>query len=144
MKIEFIDDEHFIIYYLSDDNFRTEDEMKAFFKLLNYDLKHQCHYQFHGFYNVNIFCCQGLYVLEFENIDDFGNSDFNITMLLNSVLLYEFEDSDIVPGEKIYYQGKFYVEAVDVINSISLFEYGTIIYGKKVDEILNKGILVNI
>ena len=144
MKIEFIDDEHFIIYYLSYEKFRTEEEMKSFFKLLNYDLKHQCHYQFHGFYNVNIFWCEGLYVLDFEYVDDFGNSDFNITMLLNSVLFYEFEDSDIITGEKIYYQGKFYVEVVDVLDDVNLFEYGTIVYGKKVEEILSNGVLVTI
>lgn len=144
MKVDFIDDDHFIIYYLTDDDFRTENEMKSFFKLLNYDLKHRYHYEFHGFYNVNIFCCKGLYVLEFENIDDFGSSDFNITMLLNSTLLYEFEDSELILGEKIYYQGKFYVEAIDMVEDIRFFEFGNVVYGRRVDEILNKGILVTI
>lgn len=144
MKVDFIDDEHFIIYYLSYDSFRTESEMKTFFKLLNRDLKSKFHYEFHGFYNVNIFCCPGFYVLEFVNMDDFGSSDFNITMLLNSVLLYEFEDSDMINGEKIYYQNKYYVEIEEVKDDIHLFEYGNIIYGTKVDQILSQGILVNI
>lgn len=144
MKVDFIDDDHLVIYYLTSDNFRTEEEMKAFFKLLNYDLKHRYRYEFHGFYNVTIFCCEGLYVLDFENIDDYGSADFNITMLLNSVLLYEFDNSEIISGEKVYYQKKFYVEAIDMVDDIHLFEYGNIIYGKKVDEILNNGILVTI
>lgn len=144
LKIDFIDEEHFIIYYLCDNQFRTEEEMKSFFKLLNYDLKTRFHYEFHGFYNVEIFCCNGLYVLDFENIDDFGNKDFNITMLLNSVLLYEFEDPDIVSGEKIYYKEKYYIEVDDILDSPYLFEYGNIVYGKRVDEILNHGILVSI
>lgn len=144
MKADFIDSEHFIIYYLSNESFTTEDEMKTFFKLLNYDLKHQYHYEFCGFYNVHIFCCRGLYILEFENIDDFGSADFNITMLLNSILLYEFEDSEMIVGEKIYYGGKFYVEATNMIDNIHLFEYGNIIYGNKVEEVLNNGILVTI
>ena len=142
MKVDFIDDAHFIIYYLTNEKFRTEDEMKVFFKLLNHDLKHQCNYEFHGFYDVNIFCSDGIYVLEFENLDDYGRSDFNITMLLNSVLLYEFEDEDIFKGEKVYYKDKFYVEIVDMINDVHLFEYGNVIYGRGVDEILNNGILV--
>ena len=130
--------------YLSNEKFRTEDEMKAFFKLINYDLKKQYDYEFHGFYDVDIFCIEGLYVLEFENIDDYGRSDFNITMLLNTVLLYEFEDEDIYKGEKIYYQDKFYIEPFDIIDDIHLFEYGNIIYGKQVDDILNNGILVSV
>ena len=81
-------------------------------------------------------------ILEFENLDDYGRSDFNITMLLNSVLLYEFEDEDIFKGEKVYYKDKFYVEIVDMINDVHLFEYGNVIYGRGVDEILNNGILV--
>lgn len=144
MKVDFINDEHFIIYYLSSDKFRTEEDMKSFFKLLNYDLKHQYHYEFHGFYNVTIFCCEGIYVLDFESIDDYGSADFNITMLLNSVLLYEFDDSDIIAGEKIYYRGKFYVEAIDMVDDVHFFEYGNLVFGKRVEEILNHGILVTI
>lgn len=144
MKVDFIDDEHFIIYYLSNDKIRTEEEMKGFFKLLNYDLKHRYHYEFRGFYNVTIFCCDGLYVLDFESVDDYGSADFNITMLLNSVLLYEFEDSDIIVGEKVYYQGKFYVEAIDMIENVHFFEYGNVVYGKRVEKILNNGILVTL
>lgn len=144
LKVDFIDDEHFIIYYLSEHQFRTEEEMKSFFKLLNYNLKCQYCYEFHGFYNVNIFCSNGIYVLDFENIDDYGSSDFNITMLLNSVLLYEFDDFELLPGEKVYYNGKFYVEVDSIIDNIYLFEYGNIIFDKKVEEVLNHGLLVSI
>ena len=84
-------------------------------------------------------------MLEFENIDDYGSSDFDITMLLNSILLYEFEDSDMVKGDKIYYRGKFYIEVSTVMDDdIHFFEYGNIVYGKQVDEILSHGILVSI
>lgn len=142
MKVDFIDNNNFIIYYLSDDKFRTEDEIKIFFKLLNQELKHQHNYEFHGFYDVNIYSSDGIYVLEFENIDNYGQSDFNITMLLNTILLYEFEDEDIIKGDKIYYKEKFYVEIANIIDDIHLFEYGNIVYGKQVNDILNNGILV--
>lgn len=144
MKVDFIDKSHFIIYYLSSDIFRTEDELKALFKLLNYDLSNKYNYRFHGFYNVTIFCSNGMYVLEFENIDDYGKGDFNITMLLNSVLLYEFEDSDIISGDKLFYNNKFYIEVDSFLDDIHLFEYGNIVYGERVNEILNNGILVKI
>lgn len=144
MKVEFIDSGRFIIYYLTHDKFRTEEEMKVFFKLLNNELKIRFNYEFRGFYDVNIFCLDGIYVLEFENMDDYGQSDFNITMLLNSVLLYEFDDSDFITGKKIYYNEKFYVELLDVVDDVHLFEYGDVVYGKKVDEILNNGILLDV
>ena len=142
MKVDFIDDKHFIIYYLSDEILRTEDEIKIFFKLLNYDLKHQYKYEFCGFYDVNIYVVKGLYVIEFYNIDDYGRVDFDITMLLNSVLLYEFDDDDIVTCDKIYYNGKFYVELDEMLDDIHLFEYGNIIFGEQVENILNNGTLI--
>lgn len=144
MKVDFIDEDKFIIYYLTCDEFRTEDEMKIFFKLLNSELKAKCNYEFHGFYEVTIYCCCGLYILEFNSIDDYGRTDFDITMLLNTVILFKFLDEDIFKGEKIYYKGEFYVEVVDMIDDIHLFEYGDVIYGKEVDEVLNNGILVSI
>lgn len=144
MKVDFIDNDNFIIYYLTDENFRTEEEMKTFFKLLNYDLKKQYNYEFHGFYDVKIFCKAGIYILEFESIDEYSRSDFNITILLNSIILYEFEDSDLFNEEKIYYKEKYYIEIDNVVDDIHLFEYGNVIYGKKIDEILNNGILISI
>lgn len=118
--------------------------MKVFFKLLNSELKVRCNYEFHGFYDVKIFCCEGLYILEFNTVDDYGKTDFDITMLLNTVILFKFSDEDIFKGEKIYYKGDFYVEAIDMIDDLHLFEYGDVVYGSDVDEILSKGILVTI
>lgn len=143
MKVDFIDDNYFIIYYLTDEKYRTEEEIKLFLKLLDSDLKRMYNYKFHGFYDVNIFCSEGIYVLEFKNIDDYGRSDFDITMLLNTVLLYEFNDEDIYNGDKIYYKGKFYIEFSEIVDNIYLFEYGNVVYGKKVEEVLNNGIIVN-
>lgn len=144
MKVEFIDEEHFIIYYLCDNVFKTEEELKIFFKMLNQQLKKQYDYEFKGFYNVVIYCSNNVLIMEFENIDDYGTADFNITMLLNSVLLYEFEDSDMILGEKIYCDYKYYVELEKMNTDIHLFEYGNIVYGKEVERILNRGILVSI
>ena len=144
MKVDFIDNTHFIIYYLSNESFKNEEELKTLFKLLNQDLSCKYDYRFHGFYNVTIFCSNGIYIFEFENIDDYGRGDFNITMLLNSVILYEFDDSDIINGDKLFYKDKFYIEIDSYLNDIHLFEYGNIIYGEKVNEILNNGILVKI
>lgn len=144
LKVDFIDSDNFIIYYISGDNLRTEEEMKLFFKMLNNYLQDRYNYEFHGFYDVNIYSNEGIYVLEFKNIDDYGRSDFNITMLINCVILYEFEDIDLLKGEKVYYKNKYYVEIEDVLDSIYLFENGKIVYGRDVDKILNNGILISI
>ena len=118
--------------------------MKVFFKLLNSELKTRCNYQFHGLYEVKIYCTCGLYILEFDCVDDYGRTDFDITMLLNTVILFKFFDEDFFKGEKVYYEGNFYVEVDEVIDDIHLFEYGDVIYGDEVNEVLNNGILVSI
>ncbi len=144
MKVDFIEEEHFIIYYLCEEKPQTEEELKIFFKMINQQLLKQFHYEFHGFYNVTIYCNDSVFVMEFENIDDFGRADFNITMLLNSILLFEFDDSDMIPGDKIYYDEKYYIELEKMQTDIHLFEYGNIIYGDQVKKILNQGVLIPI
>ena len=147
LKCEFIDDEHFIIYYVfgeSLDSLMEEEKLKLFFKMLNQKLKSRYHYEFQGFYNVTIYVFRNVYVMDFVCVDDFGRADFNITMLLNSELLYEFPKEDMVDGEKIYYQEKYYVELERVYDSPYLLEYGNIIFGNLVEEILSGGILVSI
>lgn len=144
MKVEFTSNDNFTIYYLSKYEFHTEESIKSFFKILNYDLKRLYDYEFHGFYTVNIYYSLGLYVLEFNNIDNYESSDFDITMFLNSIILYRFYDSDIIPGEKIYYDNSYYVELDKIIEDIHLFEYGDIIYKEDVEKVLENGILINI
>ena len=144
MKVDFIDDEHLVVYYFYDEKIRTEEEVKVFFKLLNNQLKNKYDYEFHGFYNGNVYCKEKLLVLEFENIDDFGRKDFDITMYINSVLLYEFEDIELYPGKKVFYKNKYYIEVDDIIDDIRLFEFGNIIYGDKVEEVLNSGKLISL
>ena len=82
--------------------------------------------------------------MNFENIDDYGKADFNITMVLNSTMLCEFDDFELFSGNKVYYNDRFYVELDDVVDDIRLFEYGNIIYGDEVDKIRNRGILFTV
>lgn len=142
MKVEFIDEDVFNIYYISSDIIQTELEMKILFRLLDNCLKYKYNYVFHGYYNVTVYAQDNILVLEFENIDDFGRKDFDITMYKNSVLLYEFYDADLVSGDKIFYDGKYYCEFEQLSNLDSIFEYGSIVYGDKVERILNGGILI--
>lgn len=142
IKIEFKDEDTFTIYYISENLFKTEEEFKNFFKLLNHELYTRYDYEFHGYYDVTIYHNSDIYVLDFNFVDDFGRCDFNITMLLNSTILYEFLDNDLVSSQKIYYKEKYYIEIYNIISDIRLFEYGRVVYGDEVDKILNSGILV--
>jgi len=142
LKIEFNDSDSFTVFYITNDIFETEDEYKILFKYLNEQLEKRYDYSFHGFYDVTIYCYKEVYVLDFDYLDDYGRRDFNVTIFLNNEMLYEFDDSELISGKKIYYNSKFYTEIENMINDIRLFEYGNIIYGKDVAEILNKGILV--
>lgn len=144
MKVDFTSDNSFVVYYLSDNNLKTEEEIKTFFLLLGYDLKKKYNYYLQGLYNVEILCFDGLYILNFDFIEDFGSTDFDITVLLNTTALYEFDDYDLVSGSKIYYDGKYYVEVEDMTHDIHFFEYGNIIYGKDVEKVLKNGILINV
>lgn len=142
LKIEFNDLDCFTVFYITDDIFSTEDEYKVLFKYLNDVLYKRYNYSLHGFYDVTIYFYKGIYVLDFELIDDYGRKDFNVTLFLNSDMLYEFEDISLIDKEKIYYDNKFYVELDNMLSDIRLYEYGKIVYGKDVDKILNEGILI--
>lgn len=142
LKIEFNDLDCFTVFYITDDIFSTEDEYKVLFKYLNDVLYKRYNYSLHGFYDVTIYFYKGIYVLDFELIDDYGRKDFNVTLFLNSDMLYEFEDISLIDKEKIYYDHKFYVELDNMLSDIRLYEYGKIVYGKDVDKILNEGILI--
>lgn len=142
MRVDFLDDKNFIIYCIYDGGLKTEEEMKKFFKMLNSRLKKRYAYEFEGIYDVDIFCKNNVFILVFKNIDDFGEKDFNITMYINSTLLYEFEDFEFFLGKKIFYNDKYYIELDSVVDDIRLFEFGNIIYGNKVEEVLRQGILI--
>lgn len=142
LKIEFNNQDSFTVFYITNDVFETEEEYKVLFKYLNDTLYKKYNYSLHGFYDVTIYFYKGIYVLEFELIDDYGRRDFNVTLFLNSNMLYEFDDFNLINKEKIYCDNKFYVELDNMLNDIRLFEYGKIIYGKKVERILRKGKLI--
>lgn len=142
LKIMFTNTDSFTAYYITNDIFETEDDYRILFKYLNDTLYKRYNYCMHGFYDVTIYYYKGIYVLEFELIDDYGRKDFNVTLFLNSHMLYEFTDMNLVDKKKLYYQDKFYTEIDNIIDDIRLFEYGNIVYGNTVDKIIKNGILL--
>ena len=142
LKVEFVDDDYFTIYYITNDRYETEDEYRILFQYFNTELTKRYNYSLEGLYEVTIYVNKGVYILVFERLDYYERRDFDVTILLNSLMLYQFEDIDLVPDDKVYYEGYFYTEIDNVVGDIRLFEYGNIIYGKKVDEVLSRGLLL--
>lgn len=142
LKVEFVDDDYFTIYYITNDRYETEDEYRILFQYFNTELTKRYNYSLEGLYEVTIYVNKGVYILVFERLDYYERRDFDVTILLNSLMLYQFEDIDLVPDDKVYYEGYFYTEIDNVVGDIRLFEYGNIIYGKKADEVLSRGLLL--
>ena len=143
IKISFKDDDTFTIFYLTEKEYLEEADFKELFKTFNIKLISKYDYRFHGFYEVNIYHNKGIYIFDFEFIETYPENDFDVTLVLDSDILYEFEDSDLVDGKKIYYKDKYYVEIGKMIDNIKLFEYGNIIYNEYVNKILKLGIIID-
>ena len=143
LKVLFNSDCSFTIIYITDNLMETEDDYKNLFVYFNKILLKKYDYEFEGFYDVTVYFYKGIYVFDFEFIEDYGRKDFNITIFVNSNMLYEFDDMHMFDCKKIYYNKKFYIEIDEVISDIRLFEYGRIVYGKIVDQILKNGILIS-
>lgn len=142
LKVDFVNEDQFTIYCIYEERIDDEYTIKNFFRFLSKRLITGYDYEFSGYYDVNIYKNGNAIILEFEREDDFGRADFNITMLLNSTVLYEFENDDLVNCNKIYYKYKYYCDINHVVDRIDLFEFGNLIYGIKAEEVLNRGLEV--
>ena len=141
LKITFINDLDFTVIYHGAINY-TEDEILSFFKLIGKKLKIIYNYLFLGSYKVNIYEKDSFLILNFINTCSRGKIDFDVTLFTNSVLLYEFYDFDYVSSEKIFYDGKYYVELDKVIDKFNFLEMGNIVYGEEVEIILRNGRII--
>ncbi|MDD6223408.1 MAG: hypothetical protein PUB18_00175 [bacterium] len=138
MKIDFLDDDHIVVFLTLDCMLCDEDSMPYIFQILGKKLKILYDYDFRGYYHVYIYKSGNVSVLELEKEYDYGKADFDVTMFLNSLLLYEFEDSEYVQGPKLLYNRKYYVKLDEVSDRFDYLEYGKIIYGDLVDTILKR------
>lgn len=143
MKINFIDENKFIIILFDsiiiDDSLCFKELFKSFSEILFKKYK----YVFNGLYSVYIYNNKNISIFKFINTMDDYLLDFDITVYKNSLLLFEFFDYELFDGKKVYFDNKYYIEYGDVCNRFDLFEYGNIIYGDSVNNILNNGILID-
>lgn len=70
--------------------------------------------------------------------------DTKIIVHIDSIFLYEIEYFDIKRingyGSVYYYKGKYYIDIYSDLDNIYLSEYGIVIYGDYVFDIINNGI----
>lgn len=140
MKIDFSD--KITIYYYNDKELDNLDNLKYSFKNIEKKLIQKFNYKFKGFYEVSIYKNNKFYIIEMEQLDDLGEPDFDVTMYINSPILFEFYNYDYYKGKKIFYNNKYYVELDNVYDRYDLFEYGNIIYGDCISKIVNNGIII--
>ena len=95
MKIDFIDDDNLIVYYISDESFDNEKYIQLFIKMLDKKLRKQYDYDFRGYYNVDIYRSGNTNILEFERESDYGKAYFDITVYLNSTIMSSMESNTL-------------------------------------------------
>lgn len=96
-----------------------------------------------GNYQVNIYI-NDIYgmIIEFNKLEDNHYIDIKINIYIDSIFLYESDINylDNYNDNIYYYLNKYYLLPKN--NNINLLEVDNIIYGKKVYDILNKGIKI--
>ena len=96
-----------------------------------------------GNYQVNIYI-NDIYgmIIEFNKLEDNHYIDIKINIYIDSIFLYESDINylDNYNDNIYYYLNKYYL--LPKKNNINLLEVDNIIYGKKVYDILNKGIKI--
>jgi hypothetical protein len=142
LKVEFSDLDHFVVTYYDEVCLMNEEAVLLFIKMIGKHLEKVYHYTFIGSYHLLVYWKEKVTILEFEHLSSLGKVDFDVELLLNSSILYEFEDSSYLPGKKWYYQGKYYVNFDDLEDRIDLFEQGKLVYGKKAKEVAEHWVLV--
>ncbi len=145
MKIDWMDEEHFTIYYflVFDDILEYDiQDLKTFLQVLVLRLRKKYHLKVEGYYHLDVYI-KKILILEFEKIDDYEDEvDLNIVIHKKTPVLVKFSDFFLVPGHKYFYDHQFYlpIEEVSYEKYVEFFE---VIYGKEANRVLTEGILMD-
>lgn len=141
MNIVFIGDDNFVVYYYSNNDITNSSDMKELFLNINDELKKYSH-NYDGFYKVDVYNNKDLYILEFNLINEYYKSDFDITIHLNSTIYIEIDDLNLVKNECYYYLDKIYID-LETFDINSTYEYSNILYGNDAFKMLECGKKIN-
>ena len=113
--------------------------------------KNECSFLKTGFYEVSVGYNKligTIFIIKKEEDFIFGEDhiDLRITIMNEVDIGFSFED-EIIPLDKVYfYQDKYYLFDDKLIKKYfyTLIEQGEHVFSNKIDEVLNKGTLLNI
>lgn len=151
-----IEDDKIIVFLNKDKikniDFKDEEKLEDYFKSIFLNLNKKYDIELSGYYNINIYKDNNYgAIIEMENDDlDYYNYFNQIDMKINishiPIFLYEIEysflNSNILKNVICYkYLDKLYLKILDVdkCDFFQILEFSNIIYGGKVDEVLNYG-----
>ncbi len=150
MKIVSISDGFILI---TPKNLYLEEKDKMIRELKNFLLTYNNYFSFlkTGFYEVSVGYNKligTIFIIKKEEdfIFEEDHIDLRITIMNEMDIGFSFED-DIIPLDKVYfYQDKYYLFDDKLIKKYfyTLIEQGEYVFSNKIDEVLNKGTLLNI
>ena len=150
MKIVSISDGFILI---TPKNLYLEEKDKMIRELKNFLLTYNNYFSFlkTGFYEVSVGYNKligTIFIIKKEEDFIFGEDhiDLRFTIMNEMDIGFSFED-DIIPLDKVYfYQDKYYLFDDKLIKKYfyTLIEQGEYVFSNKIDEVLNKGTLLNI
>ena len=150
MKIVSISDGFILI---TPKNLYLEEKDKMIRELKNFLLTYNNYFSFlkTGFYKVSVGYNKligTIFIIKKEEDFILGEDhiDLRITIMNEVDIGFSFED-DIIPLDKVYfYQDKYYLFDDKLIKKYfyTLIEQGEYVFSNKIDEVLNKGTLLNI
>lgn len=133
--------------YIKEVNFEEKDSISEFVK--KYLIKIKDKLKLRGFYKVKVFPHKklGLYldIKQLEELEFSNNIDLRIIISLDEKFFFETDDYFLVSkySNVRYLDGKFYCLIDDYFDEIlEIVEFGDIIYGEEVINLLNKSIIL--
>ncbi|MBE6157823.1 MAG: hypothetical protein E7160_03420 [Firmicutes bacterium] len=150
MKIEIFDDSMIKIFvnsnYLKNVDFNSKEEIVLTVKEVI--MKYKMRLNLNGFYKVKVFVKEEIgFFIEIIKLDDNMYSDIvdlKVIVYLEQKVYFKTSDYNILPSKtKIYYlDNYFYCDVDDLLNIYSVVEFGEYVYGKTIDLIRSRSIIV--
>lgn len=158
MKLEFTDNNHFIIYLMKNIikkvDFNNKDDVEKYFQKLFKRLKKYYHIDIQGYYSIKMYLDKyyGIVLdIQKEDIDYYdyltNTVDMKVTTIETS-FMYEIKDLNIVQKLKssvrVYkYHNKLYIQLIELLNEqemMMLMENSLIIYNNEKEKFMSLNI----
>jgi len=152
MRLEILGTDNYLLFINSDKlfsvDFDSKEEIIGLVKEFIIKIQDLYCLNMNGFYKIRVFPNKviGLF-MEIEKMDDIEyekNIDLRIIVYLNEKFYLKVDDFDFVPYNisSIYYMDHYYMNMNDIEEILSLIEYGEIVYGSSLEDMLQKGIKI--